>query len=81
VDKTAKIWWREGTTLEGHQNWVINAQFSPDGQSIVTASWDNTAKVWRVYRLEELVSWGCEWLKGNLPSEEEQREYEEICGT
>ena len=30
-----------------HQASVINAQFSPDGEYIVTASADNTAKVWK----------------------------------
>jgi hypothetical protein len=30
----------------GHQNIVNSASFSPDGQHIVTASSDNTAKVW-----------------------------------
>jgi dipeptidyl aminopeptidase/acylaminoacyl peptidase len=29
-----------------HENGVNSAQFSPDGQRVVTASWDNTARVW-----------------------------------
>jgi WD40 repeat protein/serine/threonine protein kinase len=33
-------------TLKGHTNSVSSASFSPDGTRIVTASWDNTAKVW-----------------------------------
>src|SRR5262249_12347068 len=33
-------------TLRGHTNAVLSAAFSPDGQSIVTASWDKTAIVW-----------------------------------
>ena len=32
--------------LEGHSAAVIDAVFSPDGQRIVTASQDNTARVW-----------------------------------
>jgi WD40 repeat protein len=32
--------------LSGHMGWLINASFSPDGQHVVTASLDNTAKVW-----------------------------------
>ena len=32
--------------LEGHVRWVTNAVFSPDGQSIVTASDDHTARIW-----------------------------------
>ncbi|MGK7954655.1 MAG: hypothetical protein AB4063_05255 [Crocosphaera sp.] len=81
-DKTAKIWDSSGkliTTLEGHQDSVNDAQFSQDDSQIVTASDDGTAKIWPVHTLEELVSWGCEWLKGNLPSYEMEEEYEEIC--
>jgi WD40 repeat protein len=33
-------------TLKGHTGPVTSASFSPDGSRIVTASWDNTAKVW-----------------------------------
>ena len=36
----------ERNRLQGHQSWVYNAQFSPDGQYIVTASDDKTAKIW-----------------------------------
>ena len=25
---------------------VVSAQFSPDGQRVVTASWDKTARLW-----------------------------------
>ena len=32
--------------LRGHENSVANAQFAPDGQSIVTASEDGTARLW-----------------------------------
>ena len=34
------------TTLSGHTSMVIRAAFSPDGGRIVTASYDNTARVW-----------------------------------
>ena len=33
-------------TLSGHIGWVNSAAFSPDGPSIVTASFDKTAIVW-----------------------------------
>ena len=33
-------------TLKGHDGGVNSAGFSPDGTRIVTAGWDNTAKVW-----------------------------------
>ncbi|MEO1323393.1 MAG: TIR domain-containing protein, partial [Pseudomonadota bacterium] len=32
--------------LEGHSDMVRSAAFSPDGSRIVTASWDDTARVW-----------------------------------
>ena len=32
--------------LVGHSNRLNHAEFSPDGNRIVTASWDNTAKIW-----------------------------------
>jgi len=32
--------------LAGHGDWVNRAVFSPDGSRIVTASFDNTARVW-----------------------------------
>ncbi|MGJ5633251.1 nSTAND1 domain-containing NTPase, partial [Nostoc sp. CALU 1950] len=37
---------REQNRLEGHTREVISASFSPDGERIVTASYDNTARVW-----------------------------------
>ena len=43
--------------LEGHQDDVESAAFSPDGAHVVTASWDTTARVWRVYPdVNELIS-------------------------
>ncbi len=39
-----KIW--KPTPLQGHQDSVNSASFSPDGQHIVTVSRDKTARVW-----------------------------------
>jgi len=35
-----------GEPLTGHADGVWSAAFSPDGKRIVTASWDNTARLW-----------------------------------
>jgi WD40 repeat protein len=32
--------------LQGHTNDVTSVVFSPDGSKILTASWDDTAKLW-----------------------------------
>ncbi|MEM6503351.1 MAG: hypothetical protein AAF685_16140, partial [Cyanobacteria bacterium P01_C01_bin.89] len=37
---------RTKNQLEGHKSFVRSASFSPDGQTIVTASEDGTAKLW-----------------------------------
>jgi WD40 repeat protein len=42
-------------TLQGHTAPVSSAVFSPDGQRIVTAGGDQTARVFRVVTLSELA--------------------------
>ncbi len=37
---------RERATLKGHQDGVSSVAFSPDGQKLVTASRDGTARIW-----------------------------------
>jgi WD40 repeat protein len=40
-------WTRERNRLEGHQDIVQSVSFSPDGEILATASYDNTVKLWR----------------------------------
>jgi len=47
-------------TLRGHLGGVMSVAFSPDGQRIVTGSWDLTAKVWEAASGRELLT-----LKGH----------------
>jgi WD40 repeat protein len=42
----AAYWVRESNILEKHQGYVQKVRFSPDGKTIATASFDNTAKLW-----------------------------------
>ncbi|MCX6925004.1 MAG: serine/threonine protein kinase, partial [Verrucomicrobia bacterium] len=43
-------------TLRGHLKAVTSGRFSPDGQRIVTGSWDKTAKVWDAASGKELLT-------------------------
>ncbi len=38
---------RERNRLEGHTDWVSSVSFSPDGQTLVSGSADNTIKLWK----------------------------------
>src|ERR1022692_423535 len=56
----ATLWWNWQPwalehTLRGHGNIVYTAVFSPDGRRIVTASNDNTARVWDAQTGAELA--------------------------
>src|SRR5262245_60299105 len=42
-------------TLAGHEYTVLSAAFSPDGSRIVTASTDNTARIWNAATGEEIA--------------------------
>ncbi|HEU4418892.1 MAG TPA: hypothetical protein VFT55_08125 [Planctomycetota bacterium] len=48
--KTVRVWdvttGKETTILRGHEDCVRSASFSPDGTRVLTASLDNTARLW-----------------------------------
>jgi WD40 repeat protein len=48
---------KELLTLKGHSGAVKAVAFSPDGQRIVTASEDGTAKVWQAATAEDVATW------------------------
>ncbi|MDF5729864.1 MAG: AAA-like domain-containing protein [Rhizonema sp. PD38] len=51
VEKTARVWDLKGkqiAVLRGHLDSLNSASFSPDGQHIVTTSFDKTARVWNM---------------------------------
>jgi WD40 repeat protein len=51
ADKTSRIWFgsgREKAVLRGHALQTVSADMSPDGQTVVTASHDDTIRFWIV---------------------------------
>ncbi|MEL6402463.1 MAG: WD40 repeat domain-containing protein [Cyanobacteria bacterium J06607_6] len=69
-------------TLVGHDGWVLNLEFSPDGKTLASSSFDRTAILWNLEALEfgALMQRGCEWWREyteyQAPSPDPQRE---IC--
>ena len=53
-EKNAQIWkrgyseWEVFGTLGGHVDDIVCAAISPDGKTVVTASFDSTIKLWPV---------------------------------
>ncbi|MFW9265562.1 WD40 repeat domain-containing protein, partial [Nostoc sp. CALU 546] len=63
------LWNLQGHLLKefkGHQYGVLSVSFSPDGKTIATASVDNTARLWPVENLDQLLVRGCNWLHDYL---------------
>ncbi len=50
-DKSAYLWDLSGhilQTFSGHTDRIKSVAFSPDGESVLTGSWDKTARLWEV---------------------------------
>ncbi|MBQ5730791.1 MAG: hypothetical protein IIV57_04130, partial [Bacteroidaceae bacterium] len=58
-----------------HDDTVYSASFSPDGKYIVTASEDNTARIWPFQPLQELLDKYNKDEGSWKLTEEEKREY------
>ena len=45
-----------GAVFRGHRDWVTSATVSPDGRSVVTASFDSTLRVWDMATGDQLAT-------------------------
>lgn len=50
ADNTARVWeagtWRNLAALRGHNDDVVQAEFSADEKTAITASYDATVRIW-----------------------------------
>jgi WD40 repeat protein len=73
ADHTARLWdvqtGAEVRRFSGHSNTVRDVVFSPDGQYILTASHDNTARLWHTDYHDTITS-VCGLLSRDLTPDE-----------
>jgi len=63
-DDTVRFWDLQGeplTILSGHQGEIYSVAFSPDGQQLVTAGNNSTAKLWEIKSFDESIKSACVW--------------------
>jgi WD40 repeat protein len=51
-----------GSPLAGHTDTVFGVAFSPDGERLASASWDDTVRLWPIGTRKEL----CDKLTANM---------------
>lgn len=85
-DGLVRLWNLNGDILgelRGHQGEVLDVAFSPlysaQNPYLLTASADQTARLWRVENLTELLNRGCNWLKGYFVNHPESLEKLKAC--
>ena len=70
-DQTARIWDAETgaplETLRGHEGIVASADFSPDSERVVTASFDGTARIWDADSGAKLEVLRGPWARSRAP--------------
>lgn len=73
ADQTARLWdvrtGQEVRRFAGHINEIRDVAFSPDGKYILTASFDNTARLW-LTDLHDTIRAVCAVLTRDLTPEE-----------
>ncbi|CAD5962670.1 putative WD repeat-containing protein slr0143 [Planktothrix tepida] len=88
-DNTINLWSREGKVLQilkSHENQVNSVSWSPDGKILASGSSDKTIKLWTInFDLDQLMVWGCEWMKDYLEnsssvSEEDRHLCDKVLG-
>jgi len=63
---------KQKTTLFGHSDAVNSVNFSPDGKTLASASFDNTMILWHLNSilsdldLDHLMKRDCDWTRGYL---------------
>jgi len=76
-----KLWSVEGKllkTFKGHSDGVRSLAWSPNGQTIASASGDKTIKLWNL-DLENLLVLGCSWLQDYLVNHPNTLEELQVC--
>src|SRR5262249_3682874 len=55
-------------TFAGHDNVINGLAFTPDGQTLLTAGWDATVRVWDVATGQQRRQWQAHPTRGKCPA-------------